>query len=72
MAQQFSRAKAENKPVLLYWGATWCPPLISSRPRCSTARTSSSSPSFVAVGLDGDAPGAQKLGERFKVRGYRR
>src|SRR5689334_16461022 len=22
----FARAKAENKPLFLYWGAVWCPP----------------------------------------------
>ena len=22
----FAAAKAQNKPVLLYWGAVWCPP----------------------------------------------
>jgi protein disulfide-isomerase len=22
----FASAKASNKPVLLYWGAQWCPP----------------------------------------------
>ncbi len=24
--QAFAKAKAEGKPVLLYWGAQWCPP----------------------------------------------
>jgi thiol:disulfide interchange protein len=35
----FAAAKASNKPVLLYWGAQWCPPCkqlksaVFSRPR---------------------------------------
>ncbi len=67
----FVRARGEGKPVLLYWGATWCPPcnqlkatLFNRQDFASQARQ------FVAVHVDGDRPGAQKLGQRFKVSGY--
>ncbi|XLM19574.1 thioredoxin family protein, partial [Chromobacterium piscinae] len=67
----FARAKAENKPVFLYWGAVWCPPCnqvkstIFNRPDFIAAASQ-----FVPVYLDGDSDNAQQLGERFKVRGY--
>jgi thiol-disulfide isomerase/thioredoxin len=67
----FAQARAQNKPVLLYWGASWCPPcnqlkatLFNRQDFAVQAR------SLVAVHVDGDRPGAQKVGQRFKVSGY--
>ena len=57
--------------MLLYWGAVWCPPCnqikatVFNRPDFIEK-----SRAFVPVYLDGDTPGAQKLGTQFKVRGY--
>ena len=67
----FAEASRVNKPVFLYWGASWCPPChelkatVFSRPDFIAK-----SRLFVTVYLDGDEPGAQKWGEIFKVRGY--
>jgi thioredoxin-related protein len=71
MDKIFADAKAANKPVFLYWGAVWCPP-------CNQVKaTVFNRPDFIArsqnvipVYLDGDTPGAQKIGAQFKVRGY--
>jgi thiol-disulfide isomerase/thioredoxin len=67
----FAAARAQHKPVFLYWGASWCPPChqlkstVFSRPDF-IAKTRL----FIPVYLDGDDAGAQKWGDRFRVTGY--
>lgn len=67
----FAQAKAANKPVFLYWGAVWCPPCNQIKATVFNRQDFIDRSSFfVPVYLDGDTQGAQKLGTRFKVRGY--
>jgi thiol-disulfide isomerase/thioredoxin len=67
----FAQAAAEGKAVFLYWGAVWCPPChelkatVFSRPEFIEKMKL-----FVPVYIDGDAPGAQKWGDEFRVSGY--
>lgn len=67
----FAAARAQNKPVFLYWGAQWCPPChelkatVFSRPDFIEKLKL-----FVPVYLDGDDAGAQKWGDKFGVSGY--
>lgn len=67
----FAQARATNKPVFLYWGAQWCPPCNQVKATIFNRHDFiERSRLFIPVYIDGDAPGAQKLGARFKVRGY--
>jgi thioredoxin-like negative regulator of GroEL len=67
----FVAARAESKPVLLYWGAKWCPPCNQLKATLFNRHDFiERSKSLVPVEIDGDRPGAQKLGSRFKVSGY--
>ncbi|MBV8466783.1 MAG: thioredoxin family protein [Burkholderiales bacterium] len=67
----FAKARAENKPVFLYWGAGWCPPCNQVKATIFNQQSFiERSKLFVPVYLDGDSDDAQKWGEHFKVVGY--
>ena len=66
-----STAKADKKPVFLFWTAAWCPPCNHVKSTIFTRNEFiAKSQSFVPVYIDGDTPSGQALGKRFNVSGY--
>jgi protein disulfide-isomerase len=69
--QAMAHAARHRQPVLLYWGAVWCPP-------CNQLKAEVfSHPEFpallgetTAIYLDGDSEAAQTWADRLKVSGY--
>ncbi|MFM1887264.1 MAG: hypothetical protein RL026_2421 [Pseudomonadota bacterium] len=67
----FEVAARDDKPVLLYWGAAWCPSCAQIKATVmSQPGFIAKSALFVPVYLDGDEPGAQKWAETFGITGY--
>ncbi len=67
----FAEARETNKPVLLYWGAKWCPPCnLMKQTLFKDPAFIAQTRNFIAVHLDGDAKGAQVWGEKFGIAGY--
>lgn len=66
-----ARARAEGKPLLLFWAAAWCPHCHHLEHQIfARAEFIAASRDFVAFRLDADAAGAQLLGEKLDTRGY--
>jgi thioredoxin-related protein len=69
--QAFEVARAEDKPLFLYWGAVWCPPCNRVKSTIFTRQEFiGKSRLFVPVYLDGDTESAQIWGDKFDVLGY--
>jgi len=67
----FAEAKEVNKPVLLYWGAKWCPPCnLMKQTLFKDPTFIAETRNFIPVHLDGDAKDAQIWGQKFGIRGY--
>jgi len=64
-------ARAQQRPLFLYWGAVWCPPCNRVKAEIFArdefvARTAS----VLCYHLDGDSAGAQALAAQYRLRSY--
>ncbi|UTY57431.1 thioredoxin family protein [Massilia sp. erpn] len=64
-------ASTAGRPLFLYWGAGWCPPCNRVKSEIfSRDEFAARLRGLVPFWLDGDAPGAQALAARLKLRSY--
>ncbi|MCB0419786.1 MAG: thioredoxin family protein [Bdellovibrionales bacterium] len=71
MENALQTAKEEKRPLLVYWGAVWCPPCNALKSRVfSDPKFIYATRNYIAVYLDGDTDDAQIWGEKLKAMGY--
>lgn len=64
-------ARSAGRPLFLYWGAGWCPPCNRVKAEIfSRDEFAARMQKLLPFWLDGDAPGAQALAARLKLRSY--
>jgi thiol-disulfide isomerase/thioredoxin len=71
IADALALARAQQRPLFLYWGAVWCPP-------CNRVKSEifardefvARSASVLCYHLDGDSAGAQALAAQYQLRSY--
>ncbi|NYE64096.1 thiol-disulfide isomerase/thioredoxin [Duganella sp. 1224] len=64
-------ARAQQRPLFLYWGAAWCPPCNRVKAEIfARAEFAARAASVLCYHLDGDSPGAQALAARHQLRSY--
>ncbi len=71
MDKVLAEAEREHQPILVYWGAVWCPPCNELKAEVfSHPKFNDLIKPLIAVYLDGDQSNAQTWGETLKISGY--
>ena len=66
-----AQAKTDNSPVIIYWGALWCPPCNYFKSQIlEHSSFETDTKDWTKIYIDGDSDGAQGWGEQFSVVNY--